>query len=198
MERIAIYFTMALALLTIGCGQHEFAATLYEEPRALNSYTLETTDGETIETGSPEAALTVYFFGYTFCPDFCPTTMLDLRRAYDFLGEEQQKQVDVVMVSVDPERDTLELLADYVSNFNPAFKGYRTNDRAVLDAMVFDFGATYSYTDVSEESAAEYLVNHTTALFFVDENGDLLGIMTYGKSAEEIAADIEALLAQRS
>lgn len=199
MRRLHLTLILALcAFVSVACQNHEFSATLYDDPKGLSSYELQTATGEPVDTGEPTASLTVYYFGYTFCPDFCPTTMFDLNRAYEMLDEDQQAQVDVVMVSVDPERDTPELLQRYVTNFNDSFAGYRTDDREVLDAMVADFGATYTYTDVSEESAADYLVNHTTALFFVDGDGDLLGIMTYGKSVDEIAADLEALLQQQS
>lgn len=194
MKKPIIVILSLVTLLLAACGQHEYVATLYDEPRSLGSYELVSTTGETVETGNPNANLTVYYFGYTFCPDFCPTTMLDLSRAYNMLSEAEQEQVEIVMVSVDPDRDTLAQLETYTRNFDEAFVGYRTDDRDELDAMVFDFGATYSYTDVSEESAAEYLVNHTTALFLVDGNGDLLGVMTYGKTADEIAADIQELL----
>ena len=104
--------------------------------------------------------LELVYFGYTFCPDVCPTTMSDVRKALAELPEDQAERVDAAVVTVDPARDTAEVLEGYVTNFVEDGTALRTDDDAALRAVTDAFGANYSVT-TNEEGEVE-VTNHPT------------------------------------
>jgi len=185
---------IALGIVLVACQPHEYTATLYDTPREIEGLTLESASGGTYNPADSGAAMVVYYFGYTFCPDFCPSTLFDLNRAYGMLSEDEQSKVDVVMVSLDPERDSADVLAEYMATFNEDFIGLRTDDIDHINAVTQQFGVYYEYTDTSSDSATGYLVNHSTSLFFVDGQGRLVAVMSTGNTPEQIAGDISQLL----
>ncbi len=135
---------------------------------------------------------TMLFFGYTHCPDFCPTTLAAFKRVKGLLGE-SAAQVQFVFVSVDGERDTPELLATYLANFDPAFIGLQGNDAALAE-MQPDFGFFYQrQTDTG--SAAAYLVDHSTRSYLLDPQSRLRLSFTYDTEPTELAQAIQAYLA---
>lgn len=136
------------------------------------------------------------FFGYTFCPDVCPLTMANLRAAYDKLSQREQQDVAIIMVSVDPERDTPDKLGTYVSAFNPAFYGVHV-PLSDLDSVKKDYGV-YAEKRVldAKESAADYLVDHSAILYVVDKDDKLREIFPTDAPPEDVAADIKHLLQQ--
>jgi protein SCO1/2 len=136
----------------------------------------------------PGGVLIVYF-GYTNCPDFCPTTMADVRLALKKLGDDAGK-VDVAMVTVDPDRDT-PILADYVQSFVDDAHALATDDPALLQQVADPFGVSYQ---VTTNDAGEIEVAHTTYLYAVDDQGQLALTWQFGISADDIAADVKALL----
>ncbi len=107
------------------------------------------------------------FFGYTYCPDVCPTTMSALNSFYQQLPEDFKSNTQVILVSVDPERDTPEQLAQYSKAFHPEFIG-ATADHEALEPFTRSFGAVYY--KVGEDSE-DYLVDHTAKIFLVDPDG---------------------------
>jgi len=184
---------LLVALGAAACRPHEFAGTVLDPVKVLNDVELPATDGSTFRLGGEHDRLVLVFFGYTFCPDICPTTMLEARRAMEALGDDAD-EVQLVMVTVDPARDTPERLHEYVTNFHPSFLGLRTTDLDELDAILADFGAYYEIEELGSGGGENYLVTHTAALFLLDRRGDLREVFTYGASGEEIAADIRQFL----
>jgi protein SCO1/2 len=132
------------------------------------------------------------FFGYTHCPDVCPTTLSDFAMAIRELGVDGEK-VQVLFVTVDPERDTAELLAKYVPSFNPAFLGMYT-DPASLAVLARDFKVVYQKNAVS--GPAEYLIDHSAGTYVFDSKGVLRLHVAYGTGPAAIAQDLRTLLAQ--
>jgi protein SCO1/2 len=126
------------------------------------------------------------FFGYTWCPDVCPLTLLTAQRLRRALGPERAAQLGVVFVTVDPERDTTARLASYVEGFTMPLIAVRPRD---LDATVETF--RLSVETVKQEGAADpdgYLVNHTATVFFVGADGRLVARFEHGSSAEDMVA----------
>ena len=114
------------------------------------------------------------FFGYTSCPDVCPATLYVLSSIHGLLVDEtgeKPEDMQVVFISVDPERDTIEKLADYITYFNKDFIG-TTASKAVIDKVAQQFGAGYIME--AETSASVYNVSHTSAIFLVDPYGRLV------------------------
>lgn len=130
------------------------------------------------------------FFGYTHCPDVCPTTMSDMAQALILLGKDAEK-VQVLFVTVDPERDTQDLLAKYVPAFNPGFLGL-WGDEAATAKVAKDFRIFYQKSKGSPPQ--RYDVDHTAGTYVFDPSGKLRLFMSYGKGAEIIAHDLRILL----
>lgn len=130
------------------------------------------------------------FFGYTHCPDVCPTTLSDFALALRELGE-SGKRVQVLFVTVDPDRDTPELLAKYVPSFNPGFLGMYT-DPVSLTALAKDFKVVYQKNTTS--GTKSYLIDHTAGTYVFDANGQLRLLVPYGTGPKDIAHDLRMLL----
>lgn len=132
----------------------------------------------------------VLFFGYTYCPDVCPTTLAEYRRAKEQLGP-LADQVRFVFVTVDPERDTRERLATYVEIFDEDFVGL-TGDTEVLARMYEDFGVVVSRVD--NQDSSDYWLNHTAMSYVVDKDGAVRLVHLFGMTSEDMAKDIAALV----
>ncbi len=139
--------------------------------------------------GEPGGYQAVYF-GYTNCPDVCPTTMADWTVALRRLPDDIAERIHTVMVTVDPERDN-ELLAGYVQSFVPDAEAAGTLDDDVLAAAAEPFGASYSVTTGDD---GEIEVAHSGFLYFVDDQGKLLVTWPFGISSTDMAADVEQLV----
>ncbi|BCM24403.1 SCO family protein [Methyloradius palustris] len=127
-------------------------------------------------------------FGYTHCPDVCPTTLLDLANALKLMGSSAE-QVQVLFVTVDPARDTEEVLAQYVPSFNPTFIGLRGDDKQ-LDAVVKSFKAYYAKADDKKN----YTVDHSAGSYVLDKNGNVRIYIQFGEKSAHIAHDLQSLL----
>jgi protein SCO1/2 len=130
------------------------------------------------------------YFGYTFCPDVCPTTMAELGRMMRELGD-RADDVQVIMISVDPERDTPERLGEYVRYFHPSFMGL-TGTEDEISQTATPLGIYYARREV--EGASGYLMDHTATVLLVDKDGLARLIWPYGTSAEDMAADVRYFL----
>ena len=154
--RAVVGAVLASGLLLAGCGDQAtepvqeaqaagpavttdadgFHGTLMNPARPRPDLALATTDGEPFDVGDrPEDEVTVLFFGYTHCPDLCPTTMADLARARDMLPEDLRDRVEVVFVTEDPARDTPQLLREWLDRFDPDFTGLIGGNEATAAAL---------------------------------------------------------------
>ncbi|MHB1084078.1 MAG: SCO family protein [Thiobacillus sp.] len=131
------------------------------------------------------------FFGYTHCPDVCPTTLSDFSAALQQLGP-QAEQVQVIFVTLDPQRDTPDLLKQYVPAFNPGFLGMFTDPES-LKQLAKKFKVVYQKTSV--KGADEYLIDHSAGTYVYDPQGRLRLLMPYGSNPDAIAQDLKTLLA---
>jgi len=130
------------------------------------------------------------FFGYTHCPDVCPTTLSDFAAALKLLGE-QAGRVQVIFVTLDPQRDTPEILKQFVPAFNPSFLGMYT-DADTLKGLAKEYKVVYQKTSV--KAPDDYLIDHSAGTYVYDPKGHLRLLMPYGSSPEAIAHDLKALL----
>ena len=145
--------------------------------------------GELFELRAQPDGLLVVYFGYTNCPDVCPTTMSDLRTALRELGADADR-VDVAMVTVDPDRDTA-VLANYVGSFVEGGHALATDVDDDLRAVAGPFGVSYV---VEANAAGEIEVFHSPQLYVVDDTGRLALIWQFPTPAEDLAGDLEQLL----
>ena len=163
--------------------------TLLDPPKEVGDFTLTDQDGQPFRLSDLRGKVALLFFGYTNCPDVCPTTLAELKRVKALLGDEAE-QVAFVFVSVDGSRDTPERLSAYVRAFDPQFIGL-TGDDAALRPISRDFGVFYQR--VNYESDVNYLVDHTASTFVVDQQGRLRLVFPYGTDPAAIVTRLRAL-----
>jgi len=131
------------------------------------------------------------FFGYIHCPDVCPTTLADFAAALQLLGPLAEK-VQVIFVTVDPQRDTPDLLKRFVPAFNPGFLGMYA-DAETLKRLAKEYKVVYQKTSV--KAPDDYLIDHSAGTYVYDPQGNLRLHMPYGSSPDAIAQDLKTLLA---
>ena len=181
--------TAAFAALSAGCSTREFAGFVREPAPDVSALSLpDTSTGDDLALRAQPGGLLMVYFGYTNCPDYCPTTMSELKIALRRAGD--PAAVDVAMVTVDPDRDG-PILADYVGSFFPGGHALVTYDDALLAEVAAPFGASYL---VSTDDNGSVEVAHSTALYAVDDTGRLVMTWPFGIDIDEMAADIEDLL----
>jgi protein SCO1/2 len=193
----------ALAALVVvaGCGGsgHELVGLTREvEPQVDGTPMPDVSDGgKPFDIRAQKDGLLVVYFGYTNCPDVCPTTLSDLKVALGDLGADASR-VETAMVTVDPARD-IPVLATYVQSFIPGAHALATDDQATLQAVAGAFGVSY---EVTTSPTGEVEVAHSSYLFAVDDNGKL--VITWPVSADaktttsskDLAGDLRLLLRQ--
>jgi protein SCO1/2 len=134
----------------------------------------------------------VMFFGYTQCPDVCPTTMAELAEARKLMGADGAK-VQGLFVTIDPERDTAQVLKNYMANFDPTFLALRGTPEQ-LAAVAKDYKIYYK--KVEGKTAGTYTMDHSAASYVYDTSGNLRLYTRYGSGAQALASDLELLLKQ--
>ena len=187
-----------LALFGVGCqafaSDYEYKGVLLDPPLSLPDFELAATDGQPFHLSEVEGDIALIYFGYTFCPDVCPLTMADVRKALTDL--EGQENIHVIFISVDPERDTPEVLGRYVKAFGPAFIGL-TDDFEKTQEVMKAYGAFAEKEEVPD-SAAGYLVSHTARLYLVSPERELLLTYPFGFESEDLRSDLTYLLQQEN
>ncbi|MDQ6882477.1 MAG: SCO family protein [Pseudomonadota bacterium] len=137
-----------------------------------------------------QGKVVVLFFGYTQCPDVCPTTMTELAQVKKLLGADGDR-MQVLFVTVDPERDTAAVLKGYMANFDPTFLALRGTP-GQLAAMAKDFKVYYKKVD--GKTATSYSMDHSAASYVYDPQGRLRLYTRYGSGPQGLASDIQLLL----
>lgn len=147
-------------------------------------------------TGKPrtlsdfKGKVVVLFFGYTHCPDVCPTTMNDLKHTIKLLGSKAD-EVQVLFITLDPERDSQEVLAKFVPSFNPSFLGLRGDATETADTIAnFKIYAK----KVASEGRSGYTLDHSAGMYVYDKKGKLRLYINYGETPVEISSDIKQIL----
>ncbi|HRK55932.1 MAG TPA: SCO family protein, partial [Burkholderiaceae bacterium] len=130
------------------------------------------------------------FFGFTQCPDVCPTTLTDMMEVKKGLGD-QASQLQVLFATVDPERDTQDVLANYIAAFDPSFVALRGNPEQTA-ALIKAFNLVVQ--KVPGPTATSYTINHSTGTYIFDPQGRVRLYVPHGADPASIAADIEKLL----
>lgn len=136
--------------------------------------------------------VTTVFFGFTQCPDVCPTTLAEMKEVLEKLGP-RAKDVQVLFVSVDPERDTPELLKAYLGNFDPTFLGLRGSPEETA-ATAREFKVFYQ--KVPGKTPGSYTVDHTAGTYVFDKAGRIRLFVRHGQGVEPIVEDLKTLLDQ--
>jgi protein SCO1/2 len=172
----------------------EIDGLLWPQSKALTAIALEDHRHQPFTLERLKGRWTLLFFGYTHCPDVCPVTLTVLKNALALMAGAgtDAASPQVVFVSVDPARDTLDHLAAYVGHFNPEFLGV-TGAEPDLKALVRQLGVLYILGE--PDASGEYLVDHTAAVFLVDPRGHLVALFQAPHEAATIAGNIPEIQA---
>ena len=186
---------LLLLLMVTACGSQEvdpsqFKGTMMPTAIPAPDFALINGQGETVNLSDYKGEIVLLYFGYTFCPDICPTTLSELSKVQHQLDDGGEK-IQVVMVTVDPQRDTPDKLAEYVDHFHPDFAGL-SGTKEAIDAAGEGFGIYYEKNEGSE--ATGYLVDHTARVFVVDPQGNYQLSFSYGTPVEDIVHDMRLLM----
>jgi protein SCO1/2 len=147
--------------------------------------------GKKRELAEFKGQLVVMFYGFTQCPDVCPTTMTEMQGVMELLGKDASR-VQVMFVTVDPERDTQELLSQYVPAFDKRFLGLRPQSTEELEKITKDFKVFYS--KVPGKSPTSYTIDHTAGSYVFDTKGQLRLFLKHQQGPQPIAEDLKKLL----
>ena len=170
-----------------------FHGLVLDAASPIREFELVTAGDRRVRLSDFRGKVVLLFFGYRFCPDVCPVSLTEMKRTLAALGAEAD-QVQVIMVSVDPERDTPDIIAEHVRRFDPRFLGLSgTPDEVAAAATPFGI----FYEQVAGSAATQYLVNHTATITALDQDGRVRVVYPHGTAGEDIAADIRNMLAGR-
>jgi protein SCO1 len=165
----------------------DIAGTLLSQPRPVPAFTLVRHDGVAVTEADLSGRWSILFFGFTHCPDVCPTTLLVLRET---MAAMSGPRPEVILVSLDPMRDTPEQLAPYVTYFDPDFVGF-TGELVDVQALADGLGVAYAY--VAGEDG-DYTVDHTASLFLIDPDRRLTALFHPPYTAARMARDLQEIM----
>lgn len=165
---------------------------LFEQPRSIPEVSMRSAADEPWGREDLVGQWDLLFFGYTFCPDICPTTMAELRQVVTSLPDDQRERMQVTMVSVDPNRDTPEQMSSYLGFFNAGFKG-ATGEPDELAQLAQALSVAYIEPDTSTEN---YLVDHSGQVILVDPQGQYAGFIRPPLKPQELAQWLPRVMQQ--
>jgi len=159
---------------------------LWPNPKQITPFQLIGQNAKTFDLENLKGHWSMIFFGYTHCPDICPTTMTLMNSIVSELSEEKQPTPRVIFVTVDPERDTQEHLADYVTYFNPAFLGL-TGSEENIASLTKQIGIlSMKIPDENSTEGSEYLMDHSASILLIGPEARLIGIFSAPHSKADI------------
>lgn len=187
---------LALAALLVSVRQNDSAtlinATLLPEPRAIGPFSLLDEQGAVFDNAALRGRWTLMFFGFTNCPDVCPLTLQQLTAARSALREQGRTPLpDILLVSVDPERDTQATLAAYVAHFGDGVRGAR-GDLPALQQLTGDIGIFFQR---EPGDADRYQVSHSAAVLLVNPAGELRAVLAAPQQVPALINDLPLLMA---
>ncbi|MEN9936907.1 MAG: hypothetical protein RLZZ387_3486 [Chloroflexota bacterium] len=188
--RIGLLGLLAAVALA-GCGNYTFRGTALEPPTAAPDFTLVDQEGRPFRLSEQRGSVVMLFFGFTNCPDVCPTALADAAAVREQLGGDGER-LKVALITLDPERDTPELLGRYVRRFDPSFIGL-TGTQEELDAAIKGYGVMSMRRDMPE-SALKYTIDHSAFLYVIDQAGNWRLVFSPDATVADIASDVGHLI----
>jgi protein SCO1/2 len=190
--RLMLPLLASLAAAPAWAATPALKAGVFEPAAPAPEFSIAATDGAKLDLARFSGRLTLLVFGFTHCPDVCPTTLATLAQARKELGA-QAAEVQVVYVTVDPERDDLARIRSYLGAFDKSFIG-GTAAPEVLAALRKRYGV---FAQKVEGKTENYGMNHSTSIFFIDRQGRLAALMPYGHAPADFVHDLKLMLAAK-
>lgn len=181
---------LALATSMLGlhaCGQVELHGTVLDPPTPAPDFTLVAHTGAPFRLSEQRGKVVLLFFGFTNCPDVCPTALSDIAAVQRKLGSDAE-QVQVAFVTLDPERDTPARLAKYMAAFNPRFLGLH-GTQAEIAPIIKAYGVTMARRELPN-SALKYTIDHSPFIYVIDKTGSWRELLQDGVPIADMANDI--------
>lgn len=169
------------------------ATTTSSGPTVGGPFELVNHKGEVVTEKTFQGGYMMVFFGYTYCPDVCPTVLSDIATTLDMLDDAQASKVTPVMISVDPARDTPEHLAEYVTFFHPRTVGL-TGTEEQIKAAARAYRVYYSINKPQSDDPLDYLVDHTSIVYLMGPDGGLVTHFSHGTTPEVMAERLGKIL----
>ncbi|HYC55262.1 MAG TPA: SCO family protein [Candidatus Binatia bacterium] len=195
MKRIVVILAAALlpallvAALPLRATAAELKAGTFAPARQAPDFTLRGSDGTDLTLQRYRGKVVILFFGFTNCPAVCPTTLSTLAKARKQLTPQEAAQVQVVYITVDPERDSQARLKEYLAGFDATFVG-GTGSEEQLSAVRKEYGIMAT----REAVGTSYAYNHSASTYLIDCDGKLLALMPYGQPPDDYVHDLRILL----
>ena len=178
-----------------GSADYVYHGGVYSPAAPAAALDLTDQHGNPFSLGQLKDKVVLVYFGYTTCPDLCPTTLSDFSTIKEGLGP-LADNVAFVLVTIDPDRDSQARLSEYLNFFDPEFIGL-TGDPAALTAAQQAYGVSVERVEYPE-SATKYLMNHSALTYLIDPEGNLLVSYPYGTTAADIEADVRHILSENA
>jgi protein SCO1 len=188
-ERLLMVAGTVLAVLAMVAAIVLMGTKGGDAPFIGGPFRLESQTGEIVDSAELKGRAYAIFFGFTHCPEVCPTTMLDMQRLFDRLGPEA-KDFKVYFVSVDPERDTPEVLRSYLAAFEPHMVGL-TGTPDQIAKIARDFRVYYKKIPTG---GGDYTMDHTAVVYLMDRNGEFADALAYQEQEDRALSKMRALL----
>lgn len=194
-SRLKFLIIFAAALLVAGVFTTAVALRLVSSvPKVITSgtatiggpFTLVATNGEDVTDLTYRGKWLLIFFGYTFCPDACPTALNNISVALEKLGSDAAK-LQPLFITVDPQRDTREVMRDYLQSFDSRIVGL-TGTRDEMDGVVKEYRVYVAQQRAESDDANDYLVSHSAYIYLIDPYGKFVNVIQGGEAGEDIAA----------
>jgi protein SCO1/2 len=186
---LSLLLVGVVAKTSAGAGP-ALKAGVFDPPRLAPEFSLRGSDGSEITLARYRGNIVVMAFGYTSCAAVCPITLATLAQARSSLGEAADA-VQVIYVTVDPERDAAARMKDFLASFDPSFVG-ATGAPDALAAVRQNYGVTA----IKHGTGDDYVMDHTSSIYLIDRSGKLRALMPYGHDATDFVHDIKLLLIQ--
>jgi len=180
-----------LAVRVVDAGDADFKSGVFDPPSAAPDFQLQGSNGAPIVLSKFRGRVVAIAFGFTYCERICPVTLANLSAAFKKLGP-AAADVQVIFVSVDPDRDSPDRLREYLQSFNPSFLG-ATGNKGQIDAVRQAYGV-FAQRAVAENKKVGYEVHHSSSIFLIDREGKLRVLVPFGRSSQAILNDVSLLL----
>jgi protein SCO1/2 len=187
---LALVTTAVIAWQYFQTPAPQFHGMALDSPSPALDFTLADANGRAVRLSDFRGRIVLLYFGFTYCPDICPATLTDLARAMDALGE-QARETQVIMISIDPERDTPQKIRDYAQAFHPDFIGLSGAPEAIA-AIAGPFGVYYEKRP--DATGENYTMAHTSTVTVIDREGYVRLVWPFGAKGVEMAEDLRLLL----
>nr|WP_300309182.1 SCO family protein [Halomonas sp.] len=188
-----MYKWLCIALVSfwlVGCSDQSWQTTDISEMMPPLDFHLTDENGKQVDAEDFRGKTTLLFFGYTHCPDVCPITLARLATAFRQVDDKAREDIQVLFVSVDPTRDTPEIMKEYTEAFGPQFIGL-TGSKSDIDAITNRYRVSYGYGEKDE--SGNYDVTHSSATFAFNRQGDAQLLIRDDDPMKAVVSDLEAL-----